>query len=68
MLGRETFADEVVWDDGWPVLTGHVEPAASAGPVVHGRARRAGAAAVLGRGASRFPDEVVPRGRTAAGG
>ena len=26
VLGRETFADEVVWTDGWPVLTGHVEP------------------------------------------
>jgi hypothetical protein len=30
VLGRETFADEVVWADGWPVLTGHVEPAAGA--------------------------------------
>ncbi len=28
VLGRETFADEVVWKDGWPVLTEHVEPAA----------------------------------------
>ena len=22
VLGRETFADEVIWDDGWPVLEG----------------------------------------------
>ena len=29
VLGRETFADEVVWTDGWPVLTGHVEPSAA---------------------------------------
>jgi xylan 1,4-beta-xylosidase len=28
VLGRETFADEVVWQDGWPVLTGHIEPTA----------------------------------------
>jgi xylan 1,4-beta-xylosidase len=27
VLGRETFADEVVWQDGWPVLTAHLEPA-----------------------------------------
>jgi xylan 1,4-beta-xylosidase len=27
VLGRETFADEVVWKDGWPALTGHIEPA-----------------------------------------
>jgi xylan 1,4-beta-xylosidase len=28
VLGRETFADEVVWTkDGWPVLTGHIAPA-----------------------------------------
>jgi hypothetical protein len=29
VLGRETFADEVVWDDGWPVLAGRLEPAAA---------------------------------------
>jgi hypothetical protein len=34
VLGRETFADEVTWTDGWPVLTGHVEPAAGTGAVV----------------------------------
>ena len=33
MLGRETFADEVVWTDGWPVLTGHLEPARRGPPV-----------------------------------
>lgn len=27
VLGRETFADEVEWADGWPVLTKHLEPA-----------------------------------------
>jgi xylan 1,4-beta-xylosidase len=27
VLGRETFADEVVWEDGWPVLAGRLEPA-----------------------------------------
>jgi xylan 1,4-beta-xylosidase len=27
VLGRETFADEVAWEDGWPVLSGHIEPA-----------------------------------------
>jgi xylan 1,4-beta-xylosidase len=26
VLGRETFADEVTWEDGWPVLTGHLQP------------------------------------------
>ncbi|HEU4347667.1 MAG TPA: family 43 glycosylhydrolase [Actinoplanes sp.] len=26
VLGRETFADEVVWEDGWPVLGAHLEP------------------------------------------
>ena len=26
VLGRETFADDVVWEDGWPVLTRPVDP------------------------------------------
>ena len=26
VLGRETFADEVVWTDGWPILAGQLEP------------------------------------------
>jgi hypothetical protein len=30
VLGRETFADDVVWEDGWPVLAGRLEPAAPA--------------------------------------
>jgi xylan 1,4-beta-xylosidase len=58
VLGRETFADEVVWTDGWPSLTDHVEPAASADTAV---------AEVLAGPAlppawvaeSRFPDEVA---------
>jgi xylan 1,4-beta-xylosidase len=29
VLGRETFADEVVWQDGWPVLSGRIEPVES---------------------------------------
>lgn len=33
VLGRETFADRVAWEDGWPVLTEHVEPALPAGDV-----------------------------------
>jgi xylan 1,4-beta-xylosidase len=33
VLGREVFADEVSWVDGWPVLTGHIEPADDAGTV-----------------------------------
>ena len=48
VLGRETFADEVVWADGWPVLTGHVEPACRRHRSP--RARPARAAAVLGGG------------------
>ncbi len=33
VLGRETFAQEVIWADGWPVLTEHIEPAAGADEV-----------------------------------
>jgi hypothetical protein len=57
VLGRETFADDVVWTDGWPVLTGHVEP--STGPVTE---------ALTGDdlppswvGASCWPSDVVVR-------
>ena len=32
-LGRETFLDDVVWDDGWPTLTGHLEPVPAIGDV-----------------------------------
>lgn len=44
VLGRETFASEVVWRDGWPVLAGSLEPGTP----------DAGAPAWVG--ASRFPD------------
>jgi xylan 1,4-beta-xylosidase len=27
VLGRETFAEEVDWKNGWPILNGHIEPA-----------------------------------------
>jgi hypothetical protein len=30
VLGRETFASEVVWDDGWPTVAEPIEPAAPA--------------------------------------
>jgi xylan 1,4-beta-xylosidase len=58
VLGRETFADEVVWEDGWPVLTGHLEPAASADTVV--REELTGPALPPAWvAASRFPDGVA---------
>ena len=58
VLGRETFADEVVWSDGWPVLTGHVDPALPADrpvtEVVEG-----GILPASWVGASRFPSEFA---------
>ncbi|GAA1923084.1 glycoside hydrolase family 43 protein [Streptomyces sodiiphilus] len=30
VLGRETFASEIVWSDGWPTVAGPVEPGSSA--------------------------------------
>jgi hypothetical protein len=58
VLGRETFADEVVWDDGWPVLTGHLEPALPADrPVTE--ALEGGVLPLSWVGASRFPSEFV---------
>ena len=60
VLGRETFADEVVWEGGWPALTGHLEPATAADVT---------ASEILGDGelppswvaASCFPEEVLVR-------
>ena len=60
VLGRETFADEVAWEDGWPVLMGHIESAAPPDAVFSEQ---------LGPGAlppswvagSRFPAEVAVR-------
>ncbi|MGY1715005.1 family 43 glycosylhydrolase [Geodermatophilus sp. SYSU D01106] len=58
VLGRETFADEIGWRDGWPVVTGHVEPATAADAVVREE--------LSGRelppswvAASAFPEEVL---------
>ena len=58
VLGRETFADEVVWEDGWPVLTRHVEPALRADQPVSEDldGSRLPSSWV---GASRFPSEVL---------
>ena len=58
VLGRETFADEVAWEDGWPVLAGHIEPA----PEVLAREELTGATLPPSWvAASRFPAEVVVR-------
>ena len=65
VLGRETFADEVVWTDGWPVLTGHLEPAAGAGAVVE--TSRATRCRRPGSPPRRFPARSSPA-RTTAGG
>jgi xylan 1,4-beta-xylosidase len=62
VLGRETFADGVVWADGWPVLTAHVEPALPANqPVTE---TLDGELPPSWVGAARFPSEFV----TAEGG
>ena len=65
MLGRETFADDVEWTDGWPVLTGHLEPAPagrrSRRTSTGESSRRRGSAARLARGGR------GPRGRRLAG-
>jgi hypothetical protein len=58
VLGRETFADEVVWEDGWPVLAGRLEPAVPADrPVTE--AVEDGTLPASWAGASRFPSEFV---------
>jgi xylan 1,4-beta-xylosidase len=58
VLGRETFADEVVWDDGWPVLGGRVEPELPAArPVTE--VVESGALPTSWVGESRFPSEFV---------
>jgi xylan 1,4-beta-xylosidase len=58
VLGRETFADDVDWEDGWPVLTGHIEPAAAADAVVR-ESLADGELPVSWAGESRFPSEFV---------
>jgi len=57
VLGRETFADEVVWTDGWPVLTAHVEPALPPERAVPESLD--GGLPPSWVGASRFPSEFV---------
>jgi xylan 1,4-beta-xylosidase len=57
VLGRETFADDVVWEGGWPVLTDHLEPALPPDRSVS-EALDGGLPASW-VGASRFPSEFV---------
>jgi hypothetical protein len=58
VIGRETYADEVTWADGWPVLTGHVPPALPPGHV-DAEAVDGGRLPVSWVGESRFPSEFV---------
>jgi xylan 1,4-beta-xylosidase len=60
VLGRETFADEVVWEDGWPVLTEHLTPAT---PVDRQVREELGGEALPPAwvAASRHPSEVMIR-------
>jgi xylan 1,4-beta-xylosidase len=58
VLGRETFADQVVWEDDWPVLAGHLEPMLPADrPVVE--ELHDGVLPPSWVGASRFPSQFV---------
>jgi xylan 1,4-beta-xylosidase len=61
VLGRETFADEVVWEEGWPVLAGRLEPSVPADQevteVLDGRELPPSWV-----GAARFPSEFVSAG------
>lgn len=67
VLGRETFADDVVWQDGWPVLAGHLDPPAAVGPFVDELDDRyvsdsaAGVLAPSWVSASAFPEQFVSR-------
>ncbi|KOX16358.1 glycoside hydrolase [Nocardiopsis sp. NRRL B-16309] len=69
VLGRETFAADVVWRDGWPVVAGPVEPRAR--PPVRA-ALGEGALGPDWVGAGVFPDQVLrwsrDRWRMASGG
>jgi hypothetical protein len=58
VLGRETFADEVVWEDGWPLLAGRLEPSAPADQAVT-EILDGGELPPSWVGAARFPSEFV---------
>ena len=58
VLGRETFAHEVVWEDSWPVLTEHVDPTAAADAVVS-ETLEDGDLPMSWVGESRFPSEFA---------
>jgi xylan 1,4-beta-xylosidase len=60
VLGRETYADEVVWKDGWPVLSGHIEPAVAPHQIITETVDLSELPPSW-VGADRFPSEFVTR-------
>ena len=59
VLGRETFADEVTWEDGWPVVGDHIDPDSAVDSVV--REALDGELPLSWVGAGYFPEQVVSR-------
>lgn len=58
VLGREVFADEVSWVNGWPVLAGHIHPTEDARTVRYEDLDGAALPASWVT-ANRFPSEVI---------
>lgn len=62
VLGRETFADELLWVDGWPALAGHIDPVGQPGDVISDDLRGE-TLPPSWVAASRFPAEVMTKER-----